>query len=179
MAQQTDPTQQAISYMRHQAGKGLDSLAALIERTQADWERCLEGMSDGQANFHEAGEWSAKEVLAHVLIATAGVNRQISAAAAGCTPDWPFGAPGSTNAEAESYSSKSIAELRRQLVTLFEETGRLAASFGRSPHLDAAFQHPFFGQLNIQEWIAFQRIHAMDHIQQLEKIKADPAYPAR
>jgi hypothetical protein len=35
-----------------------------------------------------------------------------------------------------------------------------------------------FGKLNILEWIAFQRVHAQDHIRQVEKNKADPAYPA-
>ena len=27
------------------------------------------------------------------------------------------------------------------------------------------------------QWIAFQRLHGMDHMQQIEKNKADAAYP--
>jgi hypothetical protein len=34
-----------------------------------------------------------------------------------------------------------------------------------------------FGPLTSREWIAFQRLHAMDHIQQIEIIKANPDYP--
>ncbi len=34
-----------------------------------------------------------------------------------------------------------------------------------------------FGPLNGKEWIAFQRLHAMDHVQQMEKVKAHPGYP--
>ncbi len=186
MTQQADPMQQAMAYMRHQAAKGLDSLAALIERTQADWERCLEGMTDAQARFAPvlsgaegpAGEWSAREVLTHLLVASNGVNRQISQAMAGQPPEWPFRATGTANAEAESYAAMTLDELTRRLIQLFRETKSLVTSLDESGPLDATFQHPFFGELNIREWIAFQRLHAMDHIQQIDKIKADRAYPA-
>ena len=44
--------------------------------------------------------------------------------------------------------------------------------------LSQKFPHPIFGQLNLKEWFAFHRVHALDHIQQIDKIKADPNYPS-
>ncbi len=178
MTQQADPTQQALSYMRHQAAKGLDSLAALLERTRADWDRCLEGMSDKQATFAPAGEWSAKEVLGHAVRACRGVNGQITEAVAGRGVGSPFGDAAALRNQPAVDEQRPVSDLRRDVAATFEETRLLATSLSGSPNLDATFQHPFFGQLNIREWIAFQRIHAMDHIQQIEKIKAGPAYPA-
>jgi len=29
----------------------------------------------------------------------------------------------------------------------------------------------------VREWLAFHRLHAMDHIQQIERIKTDGGYP--
>ena len=164
--------------MRHQAAKGLDSLAALLERTRADWDRCLEGMSDKQATFAPAGEWSAKEVLGHAVRACRGVNGQITEAVAGRGVGSPFGDAAALRNQPAVDEQRPVSDLRRDVAATFEETRLLATSLSGSPNLDATFQHPFFGQLNIREWIAFQRIHAMDHIQQIEKIKAGPAYPA-
>ena len=52
------------------------------------------------------------------------------------------------------------------------------AQLAGSESLAESFPHPIFGPLNLKEWIAFHRIHAFDHIQQIERLKADPAYPA-
>ncbi len=46
-----------------------------------------------------------------------------------------------------------------------------------STNLDGKFPHPVFGPLNVKELLAFHRLHAMDHIQQIERIKADAGYP--
>lgn len=172
--QQQPGADQAISYMRHQASKGLESLAQLMERTEADWARCLEGMSETQASFKPQGEWSAKEVLAHVLETSRSVNRQVSQMASGTAPEWQPGRAGSTGS---SRSDADIGSLRSALGSLFGETVSLVRSLKDGPELDQSFDHPFFGSLTLKEWLAFQRIHAMDHIQQIDKIKADPAYP--
>ena len=40
------------------------------------------------------------------------------------------------------------------------------------------WEHPTLGPLNIKELIALHRLHIMDHVQQIEKIKGDQGYPA-
>ncbi|MGH9894386.1 MAG: hypothetical protein ACREA0_20860, partial [bacterium] len=73
MVQQDETSQQALAYVRHQATKTLADLRVLAERTAADCSRCLEGISDSQARFKPGNEWSVKEVLDHVIYATARV----------------------------------------------------------------------------------------------------------
>ncbi len=43
--------------------------------------------------------------------------------------------------------------------------------------LDARHDHFFFGPLNWKEWLAFQRVHDGDHLQQIEAIRGFPSYP--
>jgi hypothetical protein len=75
-----------------------------------------------------------------------------------------------------SGADRPIGELRQALARLWRETARLAVSLPEAG-LERTWEHPMFGPLNPEEWIAFQRLHAMDHIQQIEIIKANPDYP--
>ena len=40
-----------------------------------------------------------------------------------------------------------------------------------------SLEHPTFGPLNGRGCIAFQRLYATDHVQQIRKVKAHPDYP--
>lgn len=171
MAQQGDDlTQQALSYVRYQATKGTRSLAALMERTAPECARCLEGVSEEQAAFKPGSEWSIKEIVAHLVSVGAATNQVIQSLALGEEPPPDLG-------EAEPAADRPIDELRRDLAQMWEETCRLAASLPESGGLERTFPHPFFGPLNFREWLAFQRLHAMDHVQQIEEVKAAPGYP--
>jgi hypothetical protein len=170
MTQDSDIQQQVLSYLRHQAAKDPDDLAALMERTAADCARCLAGISDGQAAFRYDREWSIKEVLGHMLASAKGVNREI----ANLVEDRPSGAEARMGVV--SGAERPMGELRQALARLWRETVRLAASLSEAG-LERTWEHPMFGPLNPSEWIAFQRLHAMDHIQQMETIKAHSDYP--
>ena len=61
---------------------------------------------------------------------------------------------------------------------LLEETAVLVSSLPEGDTPSGTWEHPFFGPLNLKELIAFHRLHVMDHVQQIEKIKADPGCPA-
>ena len=171
---QPEIIQRAVDYCSHQASKGIDSLIALMERTGEDWRRCLGGVSEAQAEFSPAaGEWTSKEVVTHFLQATASVNDQIRELTAGgdvgrLAPAAPDERPAETT---------SVAELSAETVAIFDEIARLTRTLEGNAYLDRQFPHPAFGQLNIMQWIAFQRLHGMDHVQQIEKNKADAGYP--
>ena len=171
MTQSTDIREQALAYMRHQAAKSMGDLAVLMERTAAECARCLEGLSEEQAIFKYDEEWCVKEVLGHMLESGKGVNREIANLVEDNAP----------SREARmglvSEAGRPIEELRQALANLWSVTGRLVASLPEGDNLDRTWQHPFFGPLNFKEWIAFQRLHAMDHVQQMEKVKAHPDYP--
>lgn len=178
MTRDPDVPQEVLSYLRHQAAKDPADLATLMERTAAEWARCLDGISEAQAAFRPAlsgaggyeQEWSIKEVLGHMVSSTKGVNREIG----NLTEDRP--SAGEARMGVVSGADRPIAELRQALARLWRETTRLAASLPGTD-LERTWDHPMFGPLNPAEWIAFQRLHAMDHIQQIEIIKAHPDYP--
>jgi hypothetical protein len=167
----------AIKYCKYQAEKGIDSLTALMQRTAADWQRNLTGLSEEQANFAPAGEWSARDVVNHFLEVTAGVNKQIrkftETGAMPATTD-----EGELTAQGQAKRAENAAEMSDYIAELFDDIVALTRGLDGAPNLDKTFPHPVFGQLNILEWTAFQRLHGMDHMQQIDKNKADAAYPA-
>jgi hypothetical protein len=174
MTQVEDPIQQVMSYIRHQASKGLDSLAGLMARTAEDWSRCLETINDRQAAFAPGSEWSPHQVLAHFVSATATVNRHVTQIAAGAAPPTaPFDEATVTPVE----RAPTIAAERTRVADLFRDTVTMVKSLEDGPRLSEKFDHPMFGPLDLKEWIAFQRIHSMDHIDQINKVKAEPSYP--
>jgi hypothetical protein len=77
----------------------------------------------------------------------------------------------------DDEQARPIAELGQSITVVLDESRRLLSSLEEGDKLAQTFPHPIFGPLNLKEWFAFQRVHSMDHIQQIEKIKADPAYP--
>ncbi|MDO8613078.1 MAG: DinB family protein [Dehalococcoidia bacterium] len=171
MTQSPETTQQALAYARHQAAKSLADLAALMERTAADCARCLEGVSDRQASFGYGEEWSMKEVVGHMLVASLSINREI----ANLVEGRPVSQPGRVGLTAGG--DRPIEELRLALARLWRETGGLVASLPEDGNLERTWDHPWFGPLNFKEWIAFQRLHAMDHVQQMERLREHPDYP--
>jgi hypothetical protein len=175
MTQQADMVEQAIGYCRYQAQKGIDSLAVLQERTSADWQRCLEGMTEKQAGFAPGSEWPARTVVNHFLSVTVGVNKQIRRFTSGTMPSATD--EETLAADGPAKEATTVPEMRKELDASFAEMIELTRSLEGNPNLSAQFPHPMFGQLNILEWIAFQRIHSQDHIQQIDKNKASDGYP--
>jgi DinB superfamily len=191
MASPPDITQQITDYLRREGSRSLDELAALMGTVAADWQHCLQAMSDAQASFHppeappaptpgsgEGERWSAKEVIGHFLFSDRSLNQRI-AEMAGLPPsavEVPrVRAMGEQSAEDET---QSIAELRRRLDSFFDDTRALLLSLKSQGVPDGSFPHPVFGPLTVTEWIAFHRLHSMDHIRQIDRVKAAPGYPA-
>ncbi len=171
MVQDAGTRDQALSYVRHQAAKSLADLAALMERSGADCARCLEGVSEEQASFKYDDEWCLKEVLGHMLDSGSEVNRDIARLAEDRAPRRMVAIGETSGAE------RPIGELRQTLADQWSETVRLTASLSEEAGRTPSLEHPMFGPLTGKEWIAFQRLHAMDHVQQMEKVKAHPDYP--
>jgi len=177
MTQAADPIQKALEYMRYQGEKSFDDILALMDRTAGDWLRALEGISEAQATFKPGEEWSARELLGHLLLTNRGINQQI-ADMAGTESPRPAERVRAMGATSEEYEGLPVDALRDVIREVFDETKALISSVAGSNKLDQKFPHPIFGPLNLKEWFAFHRVHAMDHIQQFDKIKADAAYPA-
>jgi len=180
-----DRMAKAQEYLRHQGSKSLTDLGELMDRTAGDWARCLDGINDAQAKFKPStptgpageDEWCTKEVLGHVLASQRGLNVTI-AQLAGVEPPAQAEQIRAMGVKSEADEALSLSELRPKIAAACEESKRLVTSLPEGDKLSRQFPHPIFGQLNLKEWFAFHRVHAMDHIQQIDKIKTDPDYPS-
>ena len=119
-----------------------------------------------------AGEWSANEVMAHVVES----GRHFGGAVVRLLDGQAPGAP--RDAAARDTAPRSLATwltlLEQDRTALFERV-RQAEPGAR---LDATVEHPFFGPLNWREALLFVRLHDLDHAGQLQKI-AGALAPAR
>jgi uncharacterized damage-inducible protein DinB len=119
------------------------------------------------ARFNDApasGDWSANEVMAHVVESGWHFGGAIVRALEGQPP----GAP--RDAAARDTSPRPLpvwwAQLERDRTALFERV--LAAD--PTARLELTVEHPFFGPLNWRETLLFMRLHDLDHAGQLQKI---------
>jgi len=176
MAQREAIVQQALSYVRHQAAKSMDDLAALMERTAVDCDRSVDGVSDRQGAFVYDQEWSIKEVLGHLLLSLSAVNEDLAGVAEGGESHAFYG-EGPFGKSPTSGGDRSILELRKALADSWSETIGLARSLSEQAGRKPVPEHPVFGPLNVKEWIVFQRLHALDHVQQIERVRAAGGYP--
>jgi hypothetical protein len=109
-------------------------------------------------------EWSANEVMAHVVEA----GRHFGDAIVCVLDGRPPGAP--RDAAARDTTVRPLDEwwamLERDRAALFARV-RQAHPMAR---LEATIPHPFFGALNWRETLLFMRLHDLDHAGQLATI---------
>ena len=192
MTQPVDPLEQAAQFLHRQGAKGFDELGALMRRTAEDWARCLDGMTEAQATHQpepweyvptpasgEGPKWCVKEAIGHYLLSERSLNNTAAGFAGVAPPPDPAPAVRAMGAQSPDYEAMPLDDLRQKLGDFFEETVALIGRLDGSRNLEATFPHPVFGPLTIKEWLAFHRLHAMDHIQQIERIKQDKGYPKR
>ena len=166
--------QRVLSYVNHQAAKGPEELQRLIERTVSEFDERLDGVSEEQARFKPAADaWSVIEVLRHLSSVTAGTARLAAGLARGdvTSPSGDVGAePGA--------DAGTLASLRGRMADAWAAVRQSLDGMPAEPDVSSTFSHPFFGDLNCKQWLAFARVHAIDHAQQIDKIKAAPDFPA-
>jgi hypothetical protein len=167
MALATDEERRIRSYLRAQGAKL--SPAELVEKVRSAMEEVRAALyvvpTDRFAARPFAGEWSANEVMAHVVSAGAhfagGITRILDGGAAG---------PAVVDRVEAGVPTRTAEEwwnlLVRDRTALFERV--LRADPGA--HLDRAIEHGMFGPLTWREALLFLRLHDLDHAGQLRKI---------
>jgi len=126
----------------------------------------------------EGQKWSAKEVIGHFLFSERSLNQRIAELAglpAPLTQVPRVRAMGEQSAEDER---QTIDEFRRRLDSFFDDTRALLSSLESLGVPNGSFPHPVFGPLTVTEWIAFHRLHSINHIRQIDAVKSAPGYPA-
>ena len=165
----TDEQQRIRGYLQAQAAKQTPGdIIAKVQAAMADLAKAARAVP--AARFSERPgpeEWSANEVLAHVVAADAYFGGGIVAILEN--------RPGPTRGEGrgiENAPSRTadawIDILDKQRATLFDRVRATDAG----ARLDVRIDHPFFGPLNWRETLLFTRLHDLDHAGQLGKIAA-------
>jgi uncharacterized damage-inducible protein DinB len=162
-----DVRQTVVSYLTHQGKKDASAIVEVIERERRRLLGLLADVSQEQAEFAPApGQWSIREIVEHVVASERGVLAVIARLAGVAAP--PEHAPA---------AGRSLAELREDLVSVRAQLQALVGDLPQDASLDAKQDHLFFGPLNWNEWLAFQRVHDGDHIEQIEAVQRLPSYP--
>ena len=111
-----------------------------------------------------AGEWSANEVMAHVVEAGRHFGDAILRLLDGQPPGAPRDAPARDTAPRPLEAWWAL--LDRDRTTLFERVLRADPA----TRLENTVEHQFFGPLNWREALLFIRLHDLDHAGQLQKV---------
>jgi hypothetical protein len=134
----------------------------------------LRGVTDDQSRFRPAAdEWSILEVAAHLADNSAAVIACIETLAAGGRV---LGGP--TVDEYVDPGDTSLGEWRERLIDTAMQLSAVVSRLPDTAPLEATHPHGYFGELHCKAWYLFQRVHDLDHTQQVASIKAAPGYPA-
>jgi hypothetical protein len=166
----TDEQARIRSYLQAQGAK-LTPAAIIVKIEEAMGELGKAAQAVPYARFEERPEpteWSANEVMAHVVDA----GRHFGELIVSVLDDAPPVTGARTAGERHSAGEWQTI-LERDRAALF------ARVRGADPHanLAATIEHGFFGPLNWREVLLFTRLHDLDHAGQLKKIST--AFGAR
>ena len=168
----------------------LDALYGEMEKVRGETLSALSGLTDEEFSRKVGGEWSAAQLLHHILMAETGVSkviRKVIKSAAGSLPPYPaddtvlevrklekplaaYQAPAAVQPE----DPPGKADLLRLARETREQT---AASFSILATIDpraATFPHPLFGaEPNLYEWPALTVLmHEREHQGQIRELLA-------
>jgi uncharacterized damage-inducible protein DinB len=166
MSTMTEEQQRIRSYLTVQSAKLAP--AAIIEKVQAAMSEVLAAAAAVPvarfATRPAPEEWSANQVMAHVLAA----DTFFSSAIVSVIEDRPL--PERAERSVENAPQRTAGDwseaLERQRADLF---ARIAAA-DPAARLDRTIAHPFFGPLDWRATLLFLRLHDLDHAGQLRAI---------
>lgn len=166
-------------------------LAALfdeMEKVRGETLSALSGLTDDEFSRKVGGEWSAAQILQHLLMSETGVSkviRKVIKSAAGSLPPYPaddtvleirkLGKPLTAYQAPEAVRPENPPG-KAELLRLARETReQTAASFAMLATVDpraATFPHPLFGaDPNLYEWPALTVLmHEQDHQGQIREL---------
>lgn len=149
------------------------SPAAIVEKVRESQEALLAAAARlpaaSLATAPAAGEWSAAEVLQHVISSGANVGRRIVETIERSD------AAGVLFEDRLEHVDADLDVARARELLLAEREALFAVALAADPaaHLDRpAIEHMWFGPLNWKAALLFLRVHDLDHARQIEAIAA-------
>lgn len=132
----------------------------------------IAGVSAEQAAFKPSpDDWSISECVQHVHQASQGTLELIEGMAGGGRPDRNPDPP-------LDPADVDFAALRQALIAHSSRFAGVLERLPAEPNLTVTAPHMFFGELNSRAWFLFQRVHDIDHMNQIKAVKEAPGYPA-
>lgn len=163
----TDEQKRIRSYLEAQAAKLPP--AAIVDKVRAamaDLEAAAATVPAGRfAERPAPEEWSANEVMGHVIAAGVYFGGGIVSAIDGTPPPPRMKDEGAVGAPVRAAAEWS-GLLSRDREALFERVLRAEPL----ANLERPIEHRMFGPLNWREALLFMRLHDLDHAGQLQKI---------
>jgi hypothetical protein len=158
----------------------------------------VRSLAEAQLDFQPvAGRWSIGEILDHLCLAERAMTRSISrilqqAAGLGQIAEPGAMEPPPSRIDVDRYNLPASAPdsvrpsagrpLERLLVGLEESRERLHEVTSRTEKWvvgNVTLPHFQLGELNFYQWLAVEGAHERKHLEQIRRIKAEPAFPAR
>ena len=122
-------------------------------------------------------DWSIEEVAQHVLDGSRRNADMIANLAYGRDPNLGPQGIGAID-PAQRAADLSWPELTTTLIEDSRQFGNVIEGLPEPPAFEPRPAHPYFGPLHSRAWFMFQRVHDLDHVNQVNAIKETEGYPA-
>ena len=133
---------------------------------------CLRKVTDEEAAWAPSeDDWTVREVAHHILNSSRRCRSLVVGLAVGDAAD------ASNIDPPRETTDASLNDLREQLRDDGIEWTSVIAELPPTPPLQPTSPHPMFGELHARAWFLFQRTHDLDHVGQIEAIKAADGFP--
>jgi len=131
-------------------------------------------LSEAQATWKpDPDEWSAAEIGDHVALGTGAVGNITAMLARGERPgDEDWDPPPQLRG-----SAGDLDGVRRRILSLPQHTAELFDRCAATDRTDVTSDDSFFGEMNWREWYYFLRVHALAHVEQIQKLRGTAGFP--
>lgn len=134
----------------------------------------LYGVNEAQAEFTPSqSEWTIAEVVHHVVLSTERVALIIEELVNGNEPD-------TSGVEPPKMPAVSgIGRLKKSVLDGAIRWSAMTQRLPSNPNYKFMACHSFFGDLHAGAWYLFQRVHDLDHVNQIASLKGHLHYPGK
>ena len=157
------------AYIDEQAQLGARNAAALA---RAEWDRIAAAASGLDGSLADrapaADEWSAAQVLEHILLSLQRNRERLDVLYRG----EPYTGPVQTAGQLPEQPQASFSALRDAFVAEAAALYDFLMAADSARNLQGTAGHAAFGDLNWLQWASYLHLHARDHADQIEAIRA-------
>jgi len=134
----------------------------------------LDALSEAQSTWKpDPDEWSAAEIGDHVALGTGAAGNITAMLAIGERPgDEDWDPPPQLRGSAGDLDS-----VRSRILSLPRHTAELFDRCVATDRTDVTTDNSFFGEMNWREWFYFLRVHALAHVEQIQKLRGAEGFP--